>query len=156
MIILALILSFVVTAYAPNSMYSESQNRIVYSRQTNGDNKDAWGLEVSEFLIACSLKYHRHLFVFEEDIPGKQVRYCTDSVLGGRVNHRLDIAMTDGLNDERVKESFDFGKRTLRARVISGESFLKCLGLEKPETKQMLNEAVLAVLSAGETRCLDI
>jgi hypothetical protein len=80
MIVLALILSFVVTAYAPNSAYSESLNRIVRSRYTNGDNRDAWGLETSEYLVACSLRYHGHIFVFERDIPGKNVRYCTDSV----------------------------------------------------------------------------
>lgn len=156
MIVLALILSFIVTAYAPNSVYSESLNRNDYSRLTNGDNKDSWGLETSPYLIACSLKYHGHIFVFERDIPGSDVRYCTDSVLGGAFNNRLDIAFVEGTNDKRIAQAKEYGRRGEYARVIEGNRFLECLGYERPDSRRALHEAVLALLSAGENKCLDI
>jgi hypothetical protein len=151
---LILILTFNATAYAPDSMLSESTSKTVLSRAINGDSQDSWGLPISDFSMACGLAYHGHIFVFESDIPEEDVRYCTDSVENGLYNKRIDIAIVYGTNDERVESAIKFGRRKLSAKVIPAKEFLLCRGLSVSLSKVQIHKAVLAQLYLKNKDCL--
>lgn len=152
--LLVLLLFFEATAYAPNSSYSESLEKFISSRTVNGDKYDAWGLPISQFTMACGLRYHGYIFVFNTPIPESNVRYCTDSVEYGKRPSRIDIAITEGINDERVSKAFAFGRKRVYAKLISAKDFLECRNLSVPESRIELHHAVLAQLYVDTEECL--
>jgi hypothetical protein len=152
--LIAVLLLFQATAYAPDSIYSESSQKFISSRAVNGDSYDSWGLLVTEFTIACSLRYHGYIFIFTSDIPESNVRYCTDSVEYGKNPNRIDIAITEGTNDERVKKAFEFGRKQVSVKIISGKDFLECRDISIPETKIEFHQAVLAQMYLRMEDCL--
>lgn len=149
-----LILVFNATAYAPDSAYSESGKKFISQRLINGDKFDSWGLPISEFTIACSLQYHGYIFLFTSEIPESQVRYCTDSVELGLKPKRIDIAITQGNNDQRNNKAFAFGRQVVSAKLISGSDFLKCRGLNVPERKTDIHIVVISQLYINLEDCL--
>ncbi len=153
-IILAVILFFEATAYAPDSAYSESRDKIVASRYINGDKTDSWGMPITKFTMACSLEYHGYIFVFYSPIPESQVRYCTDSVEYGLKPKRIDIAITEGSNDERNAKAFDFGRKQIKAKVISAKKFLECRGFDLPDKRLSVHYVVISLLYIDSETCL--
>lgn len=148
------IIIFNATAYAPNSSYSESSKKIVQSRYINGDDTDAWGLPITEFTLACSLRYHGYIFVFLSDIPESRIRYCTDSVEYGLNDKRIDIAITDGSSDQRHDAALVFGRKKVLAKLISAYDFLNCRNLDIPSKKIDMHKAVIAQLYVDKESCL--
>lgn len=149
-----LLLFFEATAYAPDSSYSESLGKFVSSRTVNGDSEDAWGFTISQFTMACALRYHGYIFIFDAKIPESRVRYCTDSVEYGKKIGRIDIAITEGTNDERIKKSFAFGRRRVSAKIISAKDFLECRDLLLPDKRIDVHRAVIAQLYLNTKECL--
>jgi hypothetical protein len=152
--VIAFILLFNATAYAPDSMYSEIQKRNIQSRAINGKGTDAKGLNISEFTLACGEKYIGYIFIFVTEVPESQVRYCTDIVEHGKQNKRIDIAITEGSNDKRNQSAFQFGRRNVLAKVISSKDFLKCRGISTELTKSEIYKAVLSQLYIKTGDCL--
>ena len=152
--LLALLLFFEATAYAPNSAYSESAQKFISSRYVNGDSFDAWGLPVSQFTMACGLRYHGYIFVFKTPIPENRIRYCTDSVEYGIKPGRIDIAITEGTNDERIRNAFIFGRKRVLAKLVSATDFLECRGLDVPQRRIDIHHAVISQLYVNTEECL--
>lgn len=111
---LLIALLFIVTAYTPG-----------INPKMNGDNFDAYGLPISKYTIACGSRYWAHVFVFEDEIPGSQIRVCSDSVLGGRAQGNLDLAIIEG----GTKVAVNWGKRSTKVLVISPDDFLRSKGI---------------------------
>ena len=115
-------LLFVVTAYTPG-----------INPKMNGDFIDAYGFPVDRYTVACGAKYWAHVFIFE-DVPGSQIRVCSDSVLGGEYNNHLDLAFVE--EENRYKEALKFGRKNMKVSVITPDNFLKARGLNVPKTNK--------------------
>lgn len=115
-------LLFVVTAYTPG-----------LNPKMNGDLKDAYGLPVDKYTLACGKKYWAHVFIFK-DIPGSQVRVCSDSVLGGRVDKNLDLAIIDG---DKHKTAIQWGRKLISVIPINPDDFLRTQGIEDIPVKNI-------------------
>ena len=108
-------LVFVVTAYAPG-----------IHPKMNGDRFDAYGLPVDKYTLACGPKYWSHVFIFD-DVPGSKIRICSDTVLGGRSNINLDLALVDGEN--RYQQAIEWGRKSISVTVIAPDVFLRAQGI---------------------------
>lgn len=106
----------IATAYAPQTT------------RINGGKFDYTGLPVDKFTIACAREYQAHVFVFKTDIPGEDIRVCSDR--GGAVwgNH-IDIAI---LGDSRYKQAIQWGKRKVEVEIIAPDEFLKANNIPIP------------------------
>lgn len=112
--------TLIATAYAP------------LTTRINGDKLDSTGLPVDKYTIACARGYQAHVFVFNTDIPGENIRVCSDR--GGMVwgNH-IDIAI---LGEGRYSQAIQWGKRKVEATIITPESFLEAHNVTVPKTRK--------------------
>lgn len=116
----------IVTAYAPNTT------------RINGGRYDATGLLVDKYTIACAPKYQAHVFVFDTDIPGPDIRICSDRGLMVWGNH-VDIAV---LGENRLQNAIQWGKRQVKVTIITPEEYLKAHNIPIPKTSK---DKILAI-----------
>jgi 3D (Asp-Asp-Asp) domain-containing protein len=99
-----------VTAYAPNSLYSEALGARVLSRGINGGVRTASGLYISEAIVACGPRFFKWFVIIDN------VWYLCGDRGGAITNDRIDLAYVIGSNDERVLKAKRWGVR--RRRVV--------------------------------------